>query len=98
MRAKYKNQNAFGVGGAALPSTGVYNEVVVVCSETRLLWSSGATDLVSRAAMRDRRALSPAPARAVPRLATELERERLTVEIDDFRDRDREDWSEKGLC
>lgn len=100
MRAKYKNQNAFGVGGAAPLSTGVYIEVAIVCSETRFSWSSGATGLLSRAAMRERRALSPAPARTVPRVVTELERERLTVDTDDFRDceRDLECWSEKGLC
>jgi len=91
----YNNQKAFGVGGITLPW--VYTEEAV-CIEARMLGSSEGTGLLSRAAMRERRALSPAPARTVPRLATELERERerLTVDIEDFRDR--EDRSEKGLC
>ena len=75
-------------------SVGECSEVVSVCSEVRIVCSSKVTDGLSKAAMRERRAPSLAPARTV--LPLELDRERLAVETDDFLDRVAR--SEKGLC
>jgi len=77
-------------------SVGEYTEVVTVCSEVRIVCSSVGWGGLSNAAMRERSAPSLAPARSVPPLETELDRERLAVENDDFLDR--VDRSEKGLC
>src|SRR5260221_12038726 len=74
-------------------SVGEYIEVVTVCSEVRIVCSSEVTGGLSKAAMRERRAPSLAPARTV--LPLELDRERLAVETDDFLDR--VDRSAKGL-
>ena len=80
---KYKDQSAFGVSGTTPPSVGEYIELVVVCIEVRPARSSATMGVVSKAAMRDRRA---PPGRTVPALEAELERERRAVETDDFRD------------
>jgi len=79
-------------------SVGEYIEVLTVCSEVRIVCSSVGRGGLSNAAMRERSAPSLAPARSVPPLETELDRdrERLAVETDDFLDR--VDRSEKGLC
>jgi hypothetical protein len=77
-------------------SVGEYIEVVsvCVCNEVRIVGSFVVTGGLSKAAMRERRAPSLAPARTV--LPLELDRERLVVETDDFLDRVAR--SEKGLC
>ena len=77
-------------------SVGVYNEVVTVCTEVRVVCSSEAAGGLFKAAMRERSAPSLACARTVPALEAELVRERLAVETDDFLDR--ADRSENGLC
>jgi hypothetical protein len=75
-------------------SVGEYIEVVTVCNEVRIVYSSGVAVGFSKAAMRERRAPSPAPARTV--LPLEFDRERLVVETEDFLDR--VGRSEKGFC
>jgi hypothetical protein len=87
------DQSAFGVSGTT-PSVGEYTELVV-CIEVRIARSSATMGVVSKAAMRERRA---PPGRAVPALEAELERERerRAVETDDFRDRVVR--SANGLC
>ena len=78
-------------------SVGEYIEVVTVVTEVRRVSSAGTAGGLSKAAMMERSAPSPlVPPRTVPSLETELERERLAVETDDFLDRD--DRSENGLC
>ena len=77
-------------------SVGAYIEVVTVWTEVRVVCSSVVAGGLSNAAMRERSAPSLGAGRAVPPLETELARERLAVETDDFLDR--ADRSENGLC
>lgn len=77
-------------------SVGEYIEVVTVWTEVRVACSSVGRGGLSKAAMRERSAPSLAPARSVPPLETESDRERFAVENDDFLDR--VDRSENGLC